>query len=326
MTNDDLLLVGDIGGTNARFALKTTDGRTIRFATSEVANHPTFEGALEAFLAEGEETPRPHRACIAVAGPVTGGRAAFTNSPWTIDAVRLEQVLAFDQVCVVNDFAALGRFALARRPEDVVCVKPGRAIVGAPVVVLGPGTGLGQAIAVPTGGGCSQTLSTEGGHCILPAVDAEEAEILATIAEDLGRPPTNEDVVSGIGLVRLHAACLRIAGSQAAENTTPADVTHAALAGEPGAVRTAAQFLRFLGTIASNAALGTGARGGVLLAGGILPRIVALIGESGFSDRFVGESLMGDYLSAIPVDLVNIDDAALRGALAYLQEDQPTEG
>ena len=136
-------------------------------------------------------------------------------------------------------------------------------------------------------------------------------------SEELGRPTTGEDLVSGSGLERLHRVRFILNG-RTVENVSAADITQATLSGDPFAVSTMNQFLLFLGTLASNAALATGARRGVLLAGGILPRIREVLVSSGFKERFVGQSPMASYLQDIPVNLIIAGDAALRGAYTAL--------
>lgn len=310
-------LVADVGGTNARFALAKADGRISDAKTLKVADHPTFESALGGYLAT--LTDRPQSACFAVAGPVTRGRADFTNSPWTVDGAALAATFGFAQSLVVNDFEALSRFAIAPRPEDMVGIKPGHPVVGAPILVLGPGTGLGQAIAVPQMSG-SVSIPTEGGHVTLPAQNEVERRLVTELSRMMGRRVAAEDVISGAGLVRLHRVRMMIAGRDLAADLTPADVTNGAMAGDADLRATIIQFCAFLGSVVGNAALSTGARGGVMLAGGIVPRIVPLLLESDFSQRFVGEGMMREYLEAIPVALVIAGDAALRGAAEILAD------
>lgn len=312
---DPTVLVADIGGTNARFAIMDERGDVLRTETRQVSEYPTFREALEAFLAHGGDNPS--RASFAVAGPVTDGHAAFTNSPWTIDRDELRDLKGFEECLVINDFRALSAFALEPPLGDLLPVKTGTSLEGSPVLVIGPGTGLGQSLAVPDVDNMV-TVPTEGGHVVLATVTDEEDLLIELMEDELGRPVTGEDVVSGSGLERLHRACLRAKGIEAGKIAAP-DITQGALAGEALPLATVNQFLLFLGTLASNAALATGARGGVLLAGGILPRIREILMTSGFTKRFVGESPMAHYLEAMPVHLIIAGDAALRGAFVALK-------
>ena len=308
--NGQTILVADIGGTNARFAIMDPGGHTVRAETLQVADYPSFDEALDAFLAGGPI--RPARAGFAVAGPVTGGRADFTNSPWTIDQQALKSGRGFVSCLVLNDYRALSTYALSPPQDDLVEIKPGRPLAASPVLVLGPGTGLGQSLAVPDGDR-AVTVPTEGGHVLLPAATAEEAGLIALMREEVNRPVTVEDVLSGSGMERLCRAIVRRRGEEP-QDATAADITNGAKAGVPHFRETIDQFILFLATAASDAALSTGARQGVLIAGGIMPRICDIVLESPFAERFVGDSPMADYLADIPVHLIVAGDAALRGA------------
>ena len=309
-TSSETILVADIGGTNARFAIMDAGGHTVRAETLKVADYPSFDEALDAFLAGG--TVKPVRAGFAVAGPVTGGRADFTNSPWTIDQQMLKSRRSFSSCLVLNDYRALSTYALSPPQRDLVEIKPGRPLAASPVLVLGPGTGLGQSLGVPDGDR-AVTVPTEGGHLLLPAATAEEAELIALMREELNRPVIIEDVLSGSGMERLHRAMVRRRG-EGSQEATAADITNGAKAGAPHFRETIDQFILFMATVASDAALSTGARQGVLIAGGIMPRICDIVLESPFTERFVGQSPMTDYLADIPVHLIVAGDAALRGA------------
>ncbi|MBB4660071.1 glucokinase [Parvularcula dongshanensis] len=315
------ILVADIGGTNARFAIAEAGGSVTDARTLAVADYPRFEDAVANYLAG--VAGAPDMACFAVAGPAAGGEVSFTNSPWVVHADRTAGQFGFQRCLLVNDFQAISRFAALARPEDVLVVKKGDAIAGAPILTIGPGTGLGQGMLILTGHG-PLTVPTEGGHVVLATRTEEEAEIAHRIARRIGRVTTAEDVLSGSGLVMLHETLGEMAGL-VTPPMTAADVTAAAAEGDSQAVRTVRAFCLFLGTVASDACLGTGARGGVMLAGGILPRIPDLLLGSGFAERFEGDSKMRSYTKAAPVSLLTTKGAALRGAAALLLDSLRTE-
>lgn len=310
------LLVGDIGGTNARFALVDGANQILATQTLKVSAYPTFEGALAAFLEGADVTPRA--ACFAVAGPVVGGEARFTNAPWKISAEGLRHDFGFSDAFVVNDFEALSRFALSPQPADLRQIKDGLALPGAPVLTIGPGTGLGQGLVMPHPHG-PVPIATEGGHVVLAATNEEEAALIAVVASQLKRPVSAEDLVCGSGLVRLHN-CMALRDGRTVPAATPETITDGAKAGDPLYLATLNQFCAFLGTVTANAALVTGARGGVMVAGGILPRVPDVFEQSPFAAHFVGNSAMADYLAAIPVHLLVAGDAALRGAACLLSD------
>jgi glucokinase len=309
-------LVADIGGTNARFALVDGHGRPRAQRTLAVADHRTFEEALDAYLGGLDE--RPEVACFAVAGPASGDRVAFTNSPWVVDGSDTETRYGLRRCLVVNDFQAVSRFAPIAGEADTVVLKDGTPVEGAPVLTIGPGTGLGQGLLVPTRHG-PVTIATEGGHVLLAAADEQEAALIAIMARRLGRAVTAEDAVSGPGLVLLFEAVCQVEGLPA-EPTMAPRISEAALAGEGPARRTVKAFCRFLATTASNACFATGARGGVVIAGGVLPRLLPLVEGSGFAERFEGTGKMRAYTAAVSVRLLTSGEAALRGAAALLED------
>ena len=311
-------IVGDIGGTNARFAVAGEDGALGPTRTLAVKDHSRFEDAVVAFLAE-EGITAPRAACFAIAAPLDGSdHVAMTNAPWQFSIRHMADQLGFKKVRVANDFEALSRFALSVTADDVVEIKPGEVIEGAPVVTVGPGTGLGTGFVVPTQER-PLAIPAQGGHSVLAAATEDEATLLTIAHTVLGRPATGEDFLSGRGLKRLHDVMARRDGWQAPLET-PEAITSAALEGDPTGVATIHQFCAFLGTVTAAAALSTGARAGVVLAGGILPRYPKLLIESPFAERFVGASAMVEYLDAIPVHLLGTGDAALKGAACLLRD------
>ncbi|MEZ5895214.1 MAG: glucokinase [Parvularculaceae bacterium] len=317
------LLVADIGGTNARFALADAGSGVISSAqVLRADDHPCVEAAARAYL--GRVGVRPLRACFAVAAPVGAGvnsdEVAFVNSDWRFEISSLKRALRLDQLIVVNDFFALGS-SVAHLPADfIVPVKAGRGVLDAPVVVIGPGTGLGQALIVPCGGGgARRVVATEGGHVGFAARTAEEFGIVQQIARRFGRVSA-ERIVSGPGLENLYAAvCAQNAAR--GDNMSAEQITAAALAQtDPAAVRAVELFCLFLGRLAGDAVLSAGARGGVVLGGGIAPKIRESLLASGFVDGFVDKGRMRAFVEPVPVSMIVKPGAALIGAAAMLRE------
>ena len=211
-----------------------------------------------------------------------------------------------------------------RRAKYRKQVKEGEAILDAPRLVIGPGTGLGQSIGVPQGSGAVLAIATEGGHVHLPARTSGEAEIVARLSELVGRTASAEDALSGPGLARLDSIVRERRGDPH-DHRQASDITAAAAQGEPAAIATLDVFFCFLGSVVRNAALSTGARGGVFLAGGILPRFKSEFRQSPFNQIFCGEGPMQAYLEQIPVSLILADDAALKGAAARLRHQEATD-
>ncbi len=303
-------LLGDIGGTNARFALLYGDGELSAIEHRAVADHPDPESAIEAVLEQ--RGVRPDAAVLAVAATVEGSgtaaRARLTNGAWSFESRALARRLGFAEVTLVNDFAAI---ALAvPRLAEAQCVRlgggPGR--LDAPIAVLGPGTGLGVATLLPD----QSVLVGEGGHVTLPAVDDREAALLAILRRRFGHVSA-ERVLSGPGLVSLHGAVAELDGHPVHEARDGAEVVAAASAGCPGATSALDAFFAFLGSVAGNVVLTVGGLGGVYLAGGILPRLIEPLRASRFRERFEAKGRFAAYLKPVPARLIVEPDPAFLG-------------
>lgn len=307
-------LLADIGGTRARFALSEGPGElgpTLELATPTA---PPGELVRNALL-ELDPGGRIREARLAVAGPVAGGMAALTNLPWRFEAAAIGATCGLASVTLVNDFAALAHALPLLGPDDRRFVG-GTAEVGPrkPLLVLGPGTGLGMAAAVPDGDDGWIAVAGEGGHVTLPARTGQERHAIAALEERFGHVSA-ERVCSGPGLVALHAA---ITEGPAERSTTgdAAAIGAAARDGEASARACLGLFADFLGTVASDAALTLGARGGVFLAGGVLPRLGDAFDWTRFHRRFLDKGRFRSYLEAIPVFLVTHPQPGLLGLTA----------
>ncbi len=308
------LLLGDIGGTHARFALSQGTGLPLA-RVLEVADHPTPEAAIAAFLADQAPSRRPRRAALACAGPVEGEAVSLTNSPWRVEAAALRHRFDLDQVILVNDFGAVAWALPVLPPSSLRAIGGGSARRDQPAVVLGPGTGLGVAAYLP-GPPSEQSGGTvivgEGGHGTMPAADDREAAVLSRLRTRLGHVSA-ERVISGNGLVNLYETIAALEGLDAPPRSA-AEISDVALAGSCGASRAALDmFCDLLGTLAGNMALTTGAAGGVYIAGGIVPRVVEHFATSGFRDRFEAKGRFRTYLQEIPTYVILQPELGLLG-------------
>jgi glucokinase len=207
----------------------------------------------------------------------------------------------------VNDFRAIAEAIPQLGADDVRPCGGGAAVAGEPVVVLGPGTGLGTAIAAPVAGGW-HVIQGDAGHADLAPVDDEELEAWERLRRAHGRVSA-ETVLSGPGLERLYAAMTGISLAAPA-------IDAAAWRGEPEAVRVHALFTRWLGRVAGNLALAAGARGGVYLAGGILPRWSSRFDVAAFRRGFEDKGQYAAWLRAIPSLLIIRPHPGLTGLAA----------
>jgi len=305
-------LIGDVGGTNVRFAVLDRAGRISGEATLSCADHPDIEAAITRYLVDITGGDRaPASAALAVAGPVDADGTTLTNLAWTISVDRLRETFGFSEIRVINDFMAIA-LALPRLEEkDRRPVGGGMAVRGAPIAVLGPGTGLGVSAMIPGPGGFVP-LATEGGHVTLAGFDSEEDAVIVALRERFGHASA-ERALSGPGLTNIHAA---LAGRQGrpAEALTPQEVTERAIAGDdPLCAAALAMFFSFLGTVAANLTLSIGARGGVYIAGGIVPPLADALEGSGFRDRFESKGRFSKYLAAIPTYVITHPQPAFLG-------------
>ncbi|MGP3958129.1 glucokinase [Nonomuraea sp. 3N208] len=305
-------LVADIGGTNARFGLVTSLGaRPSNVAVLAVADYATLPEAVAAYLAEHAGGVRPGAACLAVAGPIDGDSYRLTNSSWAGSVRDLDVPYAR----LLNDFEALAVSLPHLDGDDLVSL--GGPELGYGVkAVLGPGTGLGVGGLVPTEHGWTP-IPGEGGHVTVPVVDRRELEVVRVLQAQ-GRPHVvAEHVLSGPGLVRLHRALAQVNGVSAPE-LTASDVV--ARLDDSLCAETIEVFCGMLGSFAGNVALTLGARGGVYLGGGVLPRIVERVRTSSFRTRFAANPDMAAYLAAIGTALIVAPQPALTGAAAWLSQ------
>jgi glucokinase len=313
-------MVGDVGGTNARFAIAEAGEGGVRLdepVTLPAADHRTGRDAVQAFLARLDTGDRPKRAVIAAAGPVTDGAVSFTNNKgWRFDEADLAAACGFDRVRLINDFTAQALAIDHLKPSDLRPLGPGgQPVARATAGIIGPGTGLGAAALVDDGEH-KAVMTTEFGHAAFAPTDAEEIEILRRLMDKLGRVSI-ERVLSGPGLLGLYEIMAEMAGQPVAYDH-PDQVTKAALGGEPLARSALERFCAILGSVAGDFALQTGARRGVYISGGIAPAILGVLESSAFRARFEAKGRMSDYVKAIPTQVVTAPYAAMVGAASLL--------
>ncbi|HKA57960.1 MAG TPA: glucokinase [Gemmatimonadales bacterium] len=309
----EYVLLGDIGATNARLALlsKGLLGSIEWFTVAEFAR---FADAIDAFLERYCRHVSVPEALLAVAGPVAADRCVLTNCPWTIDAPELRAALGFARVHILNDFEAIARSLPQLTPGDLYPLGGGAAVPGQPMVVLGPGTGLGVACCVPAWPD-AVVIASEGGHATMAPTSARENAILDRLRGEFGHVSA-ERVLSGPGLENLYRAVVVLDGIDAVPRDA-AQITKAALDGDCAASKTALElFCGMLGTIAGNAALTFGARGGVYIAGGIAPRLTDFMARSEFRSRFERKGRLRTYLASIPTNVIVHPAATFLGLMS----------
>lgn len=309
-------LVADIGGTHARFAWADAHGQLLAQTQAPVAAHDTLASALRSVVPDG----RYGRAlCLAVAGQVDAtGNARTANLPWTIRAADLT-IHTGRPVTVLNDFHALALGCADLSVDD------GRAVCGqeftndtGPVLVIGPGTGLGAAIVLPGARVC--VLPSEAGQMALAASDARQAAVIEHLRRQ--RPDGHvsvEAIVSGPGLLAAYRALCTLDGIPLA-HTTPEHVSTAAMAGNDAPAEEAfSLFVRLLGGFCADLAMVTGAAR-IWLAGGIVPALGVRLNDWGFASRFQQRGVHSPWLALRPVRTIAHGALGLQGAARALMD------
>lgn len=312
-------LVADIGGTHARFGLVSRSGaepHDVRIL--RCGNYPDLVAAVEDYLGRIAHLTRPDAVCAAVAGPVHGDRFRLTNAHWDFSISESRMRLGLHRLELINDFTALALAVPTLPGSAFVRIGAGVRWAAGPIAVIGPGTGLGvsgliraQQRWVPIPG--------EGGHAGLP-VETEQESQVARVLREQHSVVDAETALSGPGLGRLYRALCAVHGVTPAQ-LQPEQVCTAGRRGTDAVAREAlSMFCGMLGAFAGNVALTLGARGGVLLGGGILPGIVDFLADSDFRARFIGNRSIAGYLDNVATELIVAGTPALRGAAMALEQ------
>ena len=304
-------LVGDIGGTNARFALVDAGSRQPRNErTVKCAQFPGLEQAIRSYLAE-HGNPAVAEIALDVATGITGDFVQLTNGPWGFSIEKTRRALGLSRLQVTNDFTALALAVPTLSAAELRQVGGGTAVTGTAIAVLGPGTGLGVSGLLPVGQGW-KALQGEGGHTAFSPTTPREAEMLKWLWREYDHVST-ERVLSGMGLENLFRALCALDGRQAPA-LDPAGITAAALARSDAHCREALDmFCGILGAAAANLVVTLGARAGCYIGGGIVPRLGDYFATSPFRARFEAKGRFATYVSAVPTFVILAETPALRG-------------
>ena len=308
--------LGDIGGTNARFGWQAlANGPIERVQVLPCAEHSSLLEAAQTYLRD-QAMSAPPCAAFGIANPVTGDQVAMTNHHWKFSVTALREGLGVSRFLLLNDFTALA-LSLTQLPESSkVQVGGGNAAPNAAIGLIGPGTGLGVSGLFPVGYQNKwMPIAGEGGHVSLTASTQHEFAAIQQLQKRYGHVSA-ERVISGAGLVDLYHALCDLKEGHGREITTPADVLERAHEVPTSTANEAlAMFCGFLGSVAGDLALTLGARGGIYIGGGIVPRMGEHFASSPFRERFEAKGRFKKYLQDVPTWVIHSPfSPALQGA------------
>jgi glucokinase len=316
------VLVGDIGGTNARFGLvsETDDGaynhpEDIRsYATSE---YSTVYDAIADYLSQFTGI-QVQKACLAIATPVRSQHIKMTNNGWTFSLTELSQRFSLDFVKLINDFTGLALSIPRLSTDDLLQVSDGVKVEDGTMAVLGAGTGLGVSGLLPSANGW-MPIEGEGGHVTLGATTQREFDIFQKQWDRFGHMSA-ERLLSGKGICDIYQSICEI-DNKPIKELMASEISALAISGDCETCKEVMDlFFGWLGIVSGNLALTLGAQGGVYIGGGIVPRLIDAFNSSSYLQRFEQKGRFSNYLKNIPVFVIMDKYPALTGA-AYALDD-----
>ena len=307
-------LVGDIGGTNARFAIAESGTPPYNARKLPVAHYPGLVEAAEDYLSGA---PVVDEAVLGVAAPVLGDEVTFTNSAWRFSIADARRRLGLRKLVVINDLVAQAMSVAALPPDEISPLKSGTPEPRQPALVIGPGTGLGVAFLL-NNAGTLIGLPSEAGHATFAPTDRVQAEILARL-HDRYPHVSVERLLSGSGLLAI-ATTLAEMNGQIIDVHDPKDVSARAEAGQcPTCHEAIRVFSSILGSTAGNLALILLTGGGVIITGGLCRALRPLWDVEALTRAFTAKGRYSSYLNGIPIDQILRPHAGLLGAAVYAE-------
>ncbi len=318
MRDTSPILLADIGGTNARFALDYGDGHIERIATLSCAEHAEFVQAVRAYLEDfAPETIR--HAIIAIANPINGDTIKMTNHHWEFSIEASRRALGFETLLVVNDFAALAMAVPQLPASELEQIGGGAPHEDGVIGVVGAGTGLGVAGLVPKDGSWL-ALSSEGGHVTFSPADERELAVLRHCWQHYEHVSA-ERLVSGTGIPLIYEALAAQHGAATQVRPSAADIVARALeSSDTLCLETLECFCAMLGTVAGNVAVTLAAKGGIYIGGGVVPRLGGYFAKSPFRRRFESKGRFSTFNAVIPTYVITAPYPAFVGAARILRE------
>ena len=306
-------LLGDVGGTNIRWAWQASETARLEkiWAAPTKDSASIFDSATKYLGING--LPAPRWACIGIATAITGDHVELTNGSWSFSTSALQREMRLERLLLINDFTALAYSLPALEEGDIRVLGPRLKVEPGTVALLGPGTGLGVSGLFMDKNGHHCALSGEGGHVTLCPTNEYESQVVAQLRSRFSHVSA-ERALSGPGLLNLYHSVCAIASIPPSDYTSE-ELTQLVINGQdPQCLETVRLFTGFLGNVAGNLALTLGARSGVYIGGGIVQQLGTAFDERIFRERFEGKGRFTEYLRKIPTWLITADQPALRGA------------
>ncbi len=307
----NLRIIADIGGTHARFALLNIDSTLEKELVLQGNDYPDFVTAFQHYL-QYSGNPKVTEAAIAIACPIDGDYIKMTNHNWNFSIEEARKTLALDTLIFKNDFEALALSIPHLDRDDCYQVGSGQIKPEAPIGILGPGTGLGVSGLIFSGEKWTP-ISGEGGHVSLSPTTKRELLILEACWKKYEHVSA-ERLISGSGLQRIYQTICELDQVEAKIKLMPQDISQSAMNQTDQQCKEALDiFCGLLGVIAGNLALTLGAKGGIYIGGGIIPKLGSYFESSPFRESFKSKGRFKDYLKDIPVFVIKSNHPALIG-------------
>lgn len=318
-----LILAGDIGGTNTRLSLSASNDSQSSPSVIREETYPSDKDGLVPIVQKflGHDT-RPDKACFAVAGPVLNNKCKITNLPWAeLDGEILQQELGISKVALINDFVAVGYSIVFEENKNLLTLQTGEYIQDAPIAIIGAGTGLGKAFAIPQGDSF-QVFPTEGGHQNFAPSDALSRELLDYLGFygviDVERVVSGPGIVSIFRFLRDRKFLRENDGDFLLQSDPASAIAKGAAEGNFLCQRTMEIFIEAYGSAVGDAVVSLLPFGGVYIAGGIAAQNTALMSSGIFINALKKKARVNvSLLDKVPVHIVLDTLEGLRGAVKY---------
>jgi len=317
-----MILAGDIGGTNARLAFfNVLDGR---FDLVSASIFPSREySGLDKIVTEfvSSSSVHPETACFGVAGPVRDGKVETSNLPWIVESTRLASELNIEKALLINDLEATAWGIAALDAKDLVTLNQIKEPAIGNQAVIAAGTGLGEA-GLYWDGEQHHIFASEGGHTDFAPRNDLEVELFCHLTKRFGHV-SFERILSGPGLINVYEFLRdskrgteqKWLRDEMAQEDPAAAISRAGMEGkDPLSEQAVDIFVSVYGAEAGNLALKTKSTGGLYVAGGIAPKMLAKLTTPAFIKAFMEKGRMQHLMETIPVHIITNDKLALLGA------------